>query len=999
MSPGRKPRHGPNLQTVYDQIQGKPFLIRHIMCTDSKFRRHSLELLIKIKPKLSDIQSDAHVVKDLDHITSLAQSFSEQRPKSDKKSHLADALDQEGVNLWNASGLFRQCSDDSCRPIIAALRLAGFRLMEAGLEAQPTIEVCAPLYPPITALLHMLQIACKTGITLSAAGNNESAACVLACAAKVHYFFHCVPLGSHCCVQYEEALRNVDDPEGQHLHARARVTIVYFSSRMEAAWKENNEGLATFMADKITENDRQLALLSTRDREVLVAKFLDIGKSILRACTQSGKPLAEGDKAHDALRWLKKAFQVIEPLDCSATPELLELKRSVLRSLARGYFLASSQDPENLVRAEAALQEVIGTMDTAVEPASSEQQQLRWMKLAVVKRRKAGDTVVLRTLESIIENMSFSEKDLTDILQELRTLSHHNLVTDATRTCLRKAIACSTSIPSIEKLLIFLLFHCSKSDDHPKALKDLEESFQGNYLFPIISRANRLLSKPGASVCLTLIWQYGDRHYHASRWAEAADWFMSGTHAIFSGLGASSLSKCFRKAAVCQLQQKEYARAMATIRRCPQNGATTRYVAFLVAVRQATKAVKEMVEAPDFDRRMLLLACRLSHDSDMKGLLLSVLRHLLDTLNFRENVDTVTESMTLIRCIIRLTLKLLAEPGANSVTHENATMVIRDLSWLWRTAYNCAIEGCSVWENQGEQVSEAFDAARELLELYISRTLTEVEPSVHLYIANASFAATSGRATKVILARERISQDNVPNGISAETLLTEIKGCRARVFDLLPKVPADSQPQLHSFLHVLRVFAVEIASRLEDWGYVLATIKVGHIAAEYGMEPYPQAQEATRTDDQTLITFEAFCDILGILHACLRNSHLSLEKFSRWLRSICTILLSQGTVADRSKAMQYMEQASAVLEEHGNLVENGHPLYPVDERLWLLSTAYNTGVECLHASLGDEAKRWFECSTVLCRFVPDGRLRADKISKAYTELLTRYTGQRARSPM
>lgn len=92
-----------------------------------------------------------------------------------------------------------------------------------------------------------------------------------------------------------------------------------------------------------------------------------------------------------------------------------------------------------------------------------------------------------------------------------------------------------------------------------------------------------------------LIWQYGDRHYHASCWAEAADWFMCGTHTIFSGLGASSLSKCFRKAAVCQLQQKEYALAMATIRRCPQNGATTRYVAFLVAVRQGTCAMCRLV--------------------------------------------------------------------------------------------------------------------------------------------------------------------------------------------------------------------------------------------------------------------------------------------------------------------------------------------------------------------------------------------------------------------
>lgn len=36
--------------------------------------------------------------------------------------------------------------------------------------------------------------------------------------------------------------------------------------------------------------------------------------------------------------------------------------------LARGYFLASSQDPEHLVRAEAALEEVIATTDTAAEP-------------------------------------------------------------------------------------------------------------------------------------------------------------------------------------------------------------------------------------------------------------------------------------------------------------------------------------------------------------------------------------------------------------------------------------------------------------------------------------------------------------------------------------------------------------------------------------------------------------------------------------------------------
>ncbi|KAL4071139.1 hypothetical protein V8B97DRAFT_2024035 [Scleroderma yunnanense] len=881
MSTPKKQRMA-NLQKLYAQIEGR-------FCSHPN-RPARFGWLNDITSSSADTAS---VVSDLHQIASLALSFSDQRFKSGNDDHLTDTLDQQGVNLWNASGLFRQDCDS--RAIVAAC----FRLMEAGLEAKPSIE----------ALLHMLQIASKTGSTLSGTtfhlmagvelGNSESAASVLISAAK-----------------YEEALRNHDDPDRTHQLSKARVTTLYFSSRMEAVRLSSphgvmalilidlcNEGLATFMADK---------------RELLATKLLDIGKSILRTCHQGGKLITEGNRAPDALRWMQKAFQVIEPLACTSSPELAELKRSVLRSLARGYFLASSQDPENLTRAEVALDEVISTIDSSIDHTSSEYQQLRWMKLAVVKRRKAGDTELLQAYSK-----SFAH---------YLTTSKHS------------------------------------GDSHTKAMNDLEAAFQGESGFREackIAKSDVELSKAAVNACLTLTWQYGDHHYHASHWTEAADWFMCGTHPIFAGLGSSSSSKCLRKAALCYIQQKEYAKAAFAIKRCPKN---------------ATRAVREMAEATDFDRRMLLLACRLAHDSDMKSLLLSVLMALLDTLNFRDNVENLTEGMTLIRCIIRLTLKLLGQPDANqsslvqtllsyfknakilveAVPYENVALVIRDLSWLWRTAYNCAIEGCSNWDNHSEEVSEAFDIARQLLELYISRTLTEVEPSTYLYIANASFAATSGR---VIWARERLSGSQG----------AEVGPCKARTTGLLEKVLPDDRSHLLTFLHFLRVFYVETESALGEWSSVLEMI-----------------EEATRADDQALITFEAIGDILAILHACLAHNQLSLDKFSRWMRSICSILLSKGTESDRSKAIQYFDQASAVLEEHGSLVENGNPLYPIDERLWLLSTAYNTGVECLHASVVDKAKRWFECATVICRFVPDGKARAEKISETYTELLARY---------
>ena len=72
-----------------------------------------------------------------------------------------------------------------------------------------------------------------------------------------------------------------------------------------------------------------------------------------------------------------------------------------------------------------------------------------------------------------------------------------------------------------------------------------------------------------------------------------------------------------------------------------------------------------MVGAPDFDRNMLLLAAQLSHESDMKTVLLSALEAILHTLKVQENAESVGEAITLTRCIIKLVVKLLSEPGAN----------------------------------------------------------------------------------------------------------------------------------------------------------------------------------------------------------------------------------------------------------------------------------------------------------------------------------------------
>jgi Meiosis protein SPO22/ZIP4 like len=88
------------------------------------------------------------------------------------------------------------------------------------------------------------------------------------------------------------------------------------------------------------------------------------------------------------------------------------------------------------------------------------------------------------------------------------------------------------------------------------------------------------------SYSFQLIWQYGDRHYHVKKWKEAADWFRAGSHQVFKNMGSSNVSKCLRKAALCHVQQREYAKAASDIRLCANSEATTHYMTLLIAVRQ-----------------------------------------------------------------------------------------------------------------------------------------------------------------------------------------------------------------------------------------------------------------------------------------------------------------------------------------------------------------------------------------------------------------------------
>ncbi|KAG1741203.1 hypothetical protein EDD22DRAFT_786776, partial [Suillus occidentalis] len=103
------------------------------------------------------------------------------------------------------------------------------------------------------------------------------------------------------------------------------------------------------------------------------------------------------------------------------------------------------------------------------------------------------------------------------------------------------------------------------------------------------------LLKVPATACIVICGaSYGNTAFAiiAGQWKEAADRFSCGTRSIFASLTRNpvSSSKCFRKAALAHLKRKDCTHAGSIICRHHDAEATTRYVIFLIAVHQSSRA-------------------------------------------------------------------------------------------------------------------------------------------------------------------------------------------------------------------------------------------------------------------------------------------------------------------------------------------------------------------------------------------------------------------------
>jgi hypothetical protein len=160
-----------------------------------------------------------------------------------------------------------------------------------------------------------------------------------------------------------------------------------------------------------------------------------------------------------------------------------------------------------------------------------------------------------------------------------------------------------------------LLFVCSRVSNSPAAVREVTTALDCESRRPQKIEHNPLtVLRPytrselrvagytlhGLSVCaylahigssistnfFQLIWQYGEQQYASQQWSIAAEWYLAAAHGAFRSMASVRNSKCFRKAAICFIESKNYKKALELIRNCQTNEASTHYVRLLVASYQ-----------------------------------------------------------------------------------------------------------------------------------------------------------------------------------------------------------------------------------------------------------------------------------------------------------------------------------------------------------------------------------------------------------------------------
>ncbi|BGP50418.1 sporulation-specific protein 22 [Rhodotorula kratochvilovae] len=842
-----------------------------------------------------------------------------------------DELDSAGTLLWSRSTAYKHAHLDAedekdWLAVVAGLRLAAYRLIRLGALEPPSRK---------DHLSH-LSLATKAAIALLNAHRILPVEPLLLESAKLV-----------AALEQDSATGDASPTE------RAKGLLAYFCFRMRFSLATDKISLVHWSIGKAKD------LLKTnelpwRDVERLVQTLLDVVSALLRQGDSSSADIDDADTNNEMARdWLQWALDLLDHADGQ---DVRSLQVAALKLFARACIIGKPSE-EYSAKAEEALKQILD-----IEPSPSLYRRV----VNLVITRNGSDAEIKSAFLDAAKSAATSESD--GALKRLRL----ELLADIVAELSTWGIAQSVFLAQVIVAAVWLAAETDKA-----TLTRLLETVQQGL-------PNFRLSAVEAFSSVSWLRRFGDTASLDKRHADAAEWYLLATSSVFRSLPPESTAKTIRKAALSFLYAEKHDRVEEVMRLVPSGSEQAKdyFMRFCARQHDVPKAIatlKVMVTAPGFSPSLLQWAHKLAAEhgnEEVKKAVLELLLELSQTtpgLSFiRQHVAILQDKDKSDELRLELSQNILYQLEAGLAlarrlrnSDDPPASLGKEIAWMYKTSFNLCAEFCALWSTT--LATRFFGVTAALIELS-GEVGGESGDANKLW--TCKMAVVAG---KYALAKETGGKDK-KNVYKA--LLQDVDA----FLDSLNAPLADS-PQLakaEQLLEVALAAKVDGLVQLADWKGLVALVET----FEDDMPAAPLSIVKLVVD---VVTKSVACPLEDV-HTVLRKTlallysrqDLDVPSMALWLRMLVFALVDRR---DMEQAFEYVQNAQQFIEQHQDE-------YPEDEASWMLTTAWDEGLNAYAASSLLAGAAWCGAGLAIARAA--GSPLADHLETQLEELKDRY---------
>ncbi|WVF73146.1 hypothetical protein IAT40_007965 [Kwoniella sp. CBS 6097] len=760
-----------------------------------------------------------------------------------------------------------------------------------------------------------------------------------------------VRAADECTLIGAEALDGIkaqlNEASPSELEQRCDAEIDFLMARSKLAVLDNNDTLAlTFL-----QNAAGVPEVLTEEQVLTL-----VGRCLSIVELQSSRNRTNGDDLTlSPIPWLKQAMDILKmSADEGQSETLRPLKMIVSMQLARETLRCAGGDSKRLTEAAELLQSIEKMNMDGNNTSADFLYEIRLLKIQALKNQKSSEGPIRHAFDDLIKDLDLNEDNLNEVFAQLRAMTEEypNLPLGIAQTFLN--IASDRVVADQQNFLVRILYE-GIMFARVVARAQPRSAIQAVAKMCEVALGRERATTPAENTvlltaCQTLLWNLGlSAEKKQSRLAgEAAEWYLLAGHPGFSALGADHVPRCLRKSALCHILTNNSAAALELLHKCPQKEASTHYLFFLAAMEQqntaaALRAIEAIVTCPDVDGRHLLLITSLAEKDRCRSILVAALQALLGALKRPHSTDFIkAELVNIVKDVpIKRLIGYLRTVSDTLDADVNKHMEqVEGISWLYKSAYNTAMQGMDEGIPSG-LLGDLFDQSARLMDIH-----TQIEPSLlddpefQLNRSGAMFACFCG---KLFHYRE------LPTGEEKVELLQQLLDYLPRCQQAVPALPSN-HPQAGAMgtrSGLLDVYYLELLCEAKDWKGVDGQLK--DLVRRLRIRPESASVGKLERVVNLLAEYPecpmqiTSCALDVLLEFCTIDIATDVVRFSRWIRSIITLLLGQNYYTNQDDDLSYFFKKSMTVLSS----PLGSASYPQDELEWLLVTAWN---RCLQAS-------------------------------------------------